>query len=210
MKTDSPVLWITSPPSSPPLKMEEQFVHEVAAPTAAILQREGQGESSTASKPPLTESAVWSELARIMDPEIPVLSLVAMKIIREVRVDGDGVTVLMAPTFVGCPALEYMKNEVRARLTAVGCSKVNIEMSFSPPWSTDMLDEETKEKLRVYGVAPPPEKEGDLVATLALPVACPHCASTSTRMQGAFGATLCKQMFVCNNCKQPFERFKPL
>jgi ring-1,2-phenylacetyl-CoA epoxidase subunit PaaD len=159
---------------------------------------------------PLAESAIWSELAHVMDPEIPVLSLVAMKIIREVRVSDDGVTILMAPTFVGCPAIEHMKNEVRERLTTAGFLKVNIELVFSPPWSTDMLEDETKEKLRVYGIAPPPRKDVDLVATLALPVKCPQCGSQDTRMFNPFGATLCKQMLVCNNCKQPFERFKPV
>lgn len=153
---------------------------------------------------------IWSELEKIQDPEIPVLSLVEMKIIRSVNVEGDEVTVVMSPTFMGCPALEHMKDEVRSRLQALGCKQVNIEMTFSPPWSTDMLEENTLEKLRVYGIAPPPRIEPELTTTLGRPVHCPLCGSKQTRMHSNFGATLCKQMYVCESCKQPFERFKPI
>lgn len=157
-----------------------------------------------------TEKAIWSELATIQDPEIPVLTLVEMKIIRSVKVMGEEVQVVMSPTFIGCPALDHMKEEIRSRLAAIGCGRVKIETTFSPPWSTDMLEPETLEKLRVYGIAPPPKSGEDLAATLARPVACPACGSTDTRMQSPFGATLCKQMYVCGNCRQPFERFKPV
>jgi ring-1,2-phenylacetyl-CoA epoxidase subunit PaaD len=158
----------------------------------------------------LDEQAVWAELAKVQDPEIPVLTLVEMKIIRSVKVESERVTVVLSPTFVGCPALELMKQEIRAHLGAIGCNNVNIEISFSPPWSTDMLDESTLEKLRVYGIAPPGRLEEDLAVTLAKPVQCPFCGSDRTRMQSAFGATLCKQLYVCETCRQPFERFKPV
>lgn len=157
-----------------------------------------------------TEQAIWSALATIPDPEIPVLTLVEMKIIRSVSIDGGEVHVLLSPTFVGCPALEHMKEEIRTRLADIGCGVVSIETTFSPPWTTDLLEPETLEKLRVYGIAPPPKFGHDLSSTLALPVSCPACGSTDTRMQSPFGATLCKQMYVCGNCRQPFERFKPV
>lgn len=156
------------------------------------------------------ESTIWSELEKIQDPEIPVLSLVEMKIIRSAKLEGKEVTVVMSPTFMGCPALEHMKDEIRTRLTALGCVNVRIEMTFSPPWSTDMLEDNTLEKLRAYGIAPPPRVEPELTTTLGRPVHCPLCASQQTRMQSNFGATLCKQMYVCESCKQPFERFKPI
>jgi ring-1,2-phenylacetyl-CoA epoxidase subunit PaaD len=156
------------------------------------------------------QGVLWAELGKIPDPEIPVLTLREMKILREVRVEGDAVVVVMSPTFVGCPALDQMKEEVRQRLGALGVANVRIELTFTPPWSTDMLEPETLEKLRVYGIAPPPRTGEDLVSTLAVPVPCPSCGSTSTRMQSPFGATLCKQMYVCGNCRQPFERFKPV
>ncbi len=158
----------------------------------------------------LSTSAVWSELEKIQDPEIPVLTLVEMKIIRDVKVDEDRVTVIMSPTFIGCPALEHMKSEIRSRLQAIGCDNVSIEITFSPPWSTDMLEESTLEKLRVYGIAPPPRTEPELSVALNRPVSCPSCGSTQTRMQAHFGSTLCKQMYVCEKCTQPFERFKPI
>lgn len=158
----------------------------------------------------ITESLIWSELATIQDPEIPVLSLVEMKIIRSVTVTDDGVFVVMSPTFVGCPALEHMKEEIHARLKALGCAHVKIAMTFSPPWSTDMLEESTLEKLRAYGIAPPPKVAPLLADSLSTPAPCPFCGSEQTRMVSPFGATLCKQLYVCDRCRQPFERFKPV
>lgn len=155
-------------------------------------------------------ATIWQQLAAITDPEIPVVSLVEMKVIRDVQVLNDAVKVVLAPTFVGCPALEQMKAEIRAKLSELGIEDVVIESSFSPPWSTDMLDEEVKEKLRAFGIAPPPKNDGELVAVLNLPVACPFCHSTHTQLESPFGATLCKQIFYCNDCRQSFERFKPI
>jgi ring-1,2-phenylacetyl-CoA epoxidase subunit PaaD len=157
-----------------------------------------------------SEQSIWTELGTIVDPEIPVLTLVEMKIIRAVRVEGEKAVVTISPTFVGCPALDHMKMEIRTRLTAMGFREIAIETTFSPPWSTDMLEGATLEKLRAYGIAPPPRTGDDLAATLALPVHCPSCGSVNTRMQNHFGATLCKQLYVCGNCRQPFERFKPV
>ena len=156
------------------------------------------------------EKEIWAALATIQDPEIPVLTLVEMKIVRAIEAQGKRVRVVMSPTFVGCPALETMKAAVRERLGALGFDDVAIEITFTPPWSTDMLEPATLEKLRVYGVAPPPPIGDDLGASLARPVACPSCGSTNTRVQSLFGATLCKQLFICGNCRQPFERFKPV
>lgn len=158
----------------------------------------------------IDEKVIWEALAKISDPEIPVLSLVEMKIIREVRLDEGDLTVVMSPTFVGCPALDHMKNEIRSRMKDIGIERVRIETTFTPPWSTDMMDEEVKEKLRLFGIAPPPRNEADLATTLARPVCCPFCNSENTRLTSSFGPTLCKQIYFCDNCKQPFERFKPV
>ncbi len=158
----------------------------------------------------LDEKTIWEELGKITDPEIPILSLVEMKILRSVLVTDDGVKVVMSPTFIGCPALDVMKNEIRSRLVALGCEQVTIETTFSPPWSTDMLDDDVKEKLRVFGIAPPPKTGEELVAVLSLPVPCPFCNSSHTHLESAFGATLCKQMFYCDECWQSFDRFKPI
>ncbi len=158
----------------------------------------------------ITETEVWEALGNIHDPEIPVLSLVEMKIIRSVSIAENTVTVVMTPTFVGCPALDQMREEISSTLTRMGFEKVDIRLTFSPPWSTDMLEEHTLEKLRVYGIAPPPKLGEKFQESLDIPVACPFCGSRQTHVKGLFGSTLCKQMVVCDSCKQPFERFKPI
>ena len=157
----------------------------------------------------LDEQAIWQELGKITDPEIPVLSLVDMKIIRRVTIQNDAVSVLISPTFVGCPALEHIKNEIRTRLGELGCSSVEIQTTYSPPWSTDMLDEHVREKLRAFGIAPPAQTS-EIPATFTIPAACPFCGSLHTHMESEFGATLCKQLFYCNDCRQSFERFKTI
>ncbi|MBI5472269.1 MAG: phenylacetate-CoA oxygenase subunit PaaJ [Ignavibacteriae bacterium] len=153
---------------------------------------------------------IWKALGTITDPEIPVLSLVEMKIIRDVQVTRDAIRVVISPTFIGCPALEQMKSEIRARLAGIGFKQVEIETTFAPPWTTELLADDAKEKLRSFGIAPPPGGEGELIALLLLPVACPFCNSQQTRLDSEFGATLCKQIYFCDNCRQPFERFKPI
>lgn len=157
----------------------------------------------------LDEKTIWKELEAITDPEIPVLSLVEMKIIRTVSVHEGKASVLISPTFAGCPAMEHIKDEIRKRLTALGCSEVEIQTTFSPPWSTDMLDTNVREKLREFGIAPPAQST-EIRATLTIPTACPFCGSTNTRMESEFGATLCKQLFYCEGCRQSFERFKTI
>ena len=155
------------------------------------------------------DGAVWRELAKITDPEIPILSLVDMKIIRNITIKHDAVSVTISPTFVGCPALEHIKSEIKTRLADIGCSAVEIQTTYTPPWSTDMLDETVREKLRAFGIAPPAQTT-EIEATLTIPTACPFCGSFDTHMEGEFGATLCKQLFYCDNCRESFERFKTI
>ena len=162
---------------------------------------------------------VWSALSEVCDPEIPVLSLVDLKIIRSVTVEGEKVKVLMTPTFSGCPALNVMKQDVEKRLLSLGFKEVLVEFSYAEQWTTDALDESTREKLRAFGIAPPvylnlpqakEEKEGSLRHALAQPVTCPFCGSEETKLDGFFGSTLCKQLYYCDSCKQSFDRFKPV
>ena len=162
---------------------------------------------------------VWSALSEVCDPEIPVLSLVDLKIIRSVKVEGEKVSVLMTPTFSGCPALNVMKQDVEKRLLSLGFKEVLVEFSYAEQWTTDALDESTREKLRAFGIAPPvylnlpharEEKEGSLHHALAQPVPCPFCGSEETKLDGFFGSTLCKQLYYCDSCKQSFDRFKPV
>ena len=157
-----------------------------------------------------TVEMAWRVLSEISDPEIPVLSLVDLQIIRAVNVEGPTVSVDMTPTFLGCPALEYMKNEIREKLLSAGFERVDVVLKLSPAWSSDLLSEEAREKLRVFGVAPPEKRAATLAETLKKPVACPYCKSYDTRLESSFGPTLCKQIFYCDSCKQSFERFKTL
>lgn len=156
------------------------------------------------------EERVWQALSEISDPEIPVLSLVDMKIIRSVKVEEDAVIVELTPTFSGCPALEMMQQQVRERLVALGFRNVQVDIVRSSDWSTEMLDEAAREKLRRFGIAPPAHKLTDLRTTLNQPVACPYCGSLETHLESPFGPTLCRQIYYCDSCSQSFERFKPL
>ncbi len=159
----------------------------------------------------ISEEKIWTILGEIPDPEIPVLSLVDLNIIKAVECsDREGVTIHLRPTFSGCPALDLMRTQVKSVLESRGIDRVTVRVDISSPWSTDDIPETARQRLLEYGIAPPPMKNGDIERALALPVACPHCGSESTHLDSAFGSTLCKQMFVCDSCRQPFERFKPL
>ena len=156
------------------------------------------------------EEKVWDALAGIVDPEIPVLSIVEMKIVSRVAVEGGAVAVELTPTFIGCPAIGLMKDQIRETLTRLGYADVRVETNFTAPWSTDLLSAEAKEKLRSFCIAHPLPVQIDLGRALGEPVACPFCSSMSTVLESPFGPTLCKQIFYCNACRQSFERFKPL
>ncbi len=161
---------------------------------------------------------VWKALEEVRDPEIPVLSLVDLKIIQSVEVAEDRVKVEMVPTFAGCPALNMMRNEVVAKLQSLGFEHVDVEFTFHRRWSTDDLSEEALKKLRAFGIAPPvrltlPEAENHierLQRAVAQPVVCPFCGSTETKLDAFFGSMLCKQLYFCMTCQQSFDRFKPL
>lgn len=153
---------------------------------------------------------VWKALETVADPEIPVLNLVEMGIVRAVAATDAGVTVTLVPTFSGCPALEVMKRDVREELEARGYRDVRVEVVLSPPWSTDMLSDEARRKLREFGLAPPARHGGLIDLDAQAPTPCPHCGSVDTRLTSAFGSTLCREIYVCDGCREPFEGFKPL
>lgn len=156
-------------------------------------------------------ASVWKLLEAVNDPEIPVVSLVEMGIVRDVMVSPAGdVIVKITPTFSGCPALHTMKEDIVDRLKAAGIDSVTIEMVYSPPWTTDWISDEAREKLRAFGLAPAPRHGGNFEVMLLDAVSCPYCGSTNTSLRNSFGSTLCRMIFYCNACQQPFERFKPL
>lgn len=158
----------------------------------------------------LTPEQVWQILEDVKDPEIPVVSVVEMGIIRHVAVEGESVQVMMTPTFSGCPALELMRREIADRLSQAGVKDVEVKLSNQQAWSSDWITPEGRQKLKQFGLAPPPRHGGNFEIAFQEPVACPYCGSTNTSMKNPFGSTLCRAIYYCNHCQQPFERFKPI
>lgn len=152
---------------------------------------------------------VLAWLDGVPDPEIPVLTITDLGIVREVEVDGDGVTVALAPTYSGCPATEFIERSVVDELTGRGIGHVTIKRQLSPAWTTDWITEAGRQKLRAYGIAPP-EEGGSKRALLrgTREVACPRCESTATALVSEFGSTACKASYRCESCLEPFEYFK--
>lgn len=161
--------------------------------------------------PDPTDRGAWAALESVMDPEVPVLSVVELGIVREVVVEGDDVAVTVTPTYSGCPAMHTIEAEITAALQAAGFRGVTLKTVYSPAWTTDWIAEPAREKLRAYGIAPPERVSSSPLVTLAGPsrqVACPFCGSPDTTLQSEFGATACKSLHVCRACRQPFEHFK--
>jgi len=160
-----------------------------------------------------TLEAVWEALAEVPDPEIPVVSVVDLGLVHTVELDGELLRVELLPTFVGCPALELIRRSVADRLAEMA-PRVEVEMTFAVPWTSDRITPDGRRKLRQSGFAPPgPAAAGDarpLFATIPMrPTAtCPWCGSADTALENLFGPTLCRTMFWCNRCRQPFEQFK--
>lgn len=149
-----------------------------------------------------------------MDPEIPVISVVELGVVRDVSVsyDGTSVHVTITPTYSGCPAMREIESDIRVALENAGATTVTIDTVLAPAWTTDWIGADAKEKLRRYGIAPPaPAEHGGLVVLTRnrAPVECPWCGSHNTRLQSEFGSTACKAIHVCNACRQPFDEFKP-
>jgi ring-1,2-phenylacetyl-CoA epoxidase subunit PaaD len=161
----------------------------------------------------LTAGAVWRALGEVMDPEIPVVSVVDMGIVRGVMVDGASVEVTMTPTFAGCPALDVMRGDIAAAVRRLGAATVVVHVVLSPPWTTEWISEAGREKLRRFGLAPPPRLGGssDAADVAFFDLApCPRCGSTRTHLRNAFGPTLCRMIWYCDDCRDAFEQFKPL
>ena len=145
------------------------------------------------------------------DPELPHVTIGDLGIVRSVEVDGEEVTVVLTPTFTGCPAMDQITADVTAVLRAAGY-RPTVRRSLSPAWSTDWITAEGRRKLAAAGIAPPPDDVAGRGVTVLLdtPVACPRCGSRRTRRQSEFGATACKAPYVCTSCQEPFEGFKPV
>ncbi len=155
---------------------------------------------------------VWEALEEITDPEIPVISLVELGVIKRVAVNGTSVRVELTPTFLGCPALETMQRQVRERLEELGVDPV-VQVVLDDSWSTDRITPAGREKLRAAGFAPPSPRSAGPVTLVQLErgsFRCPWCGSTRTRLENVFGPTPCRSIRYCDACRQPFEQFKTI
>jgi len=159
----------------------------------------------------MTKDEVLLWLEEVKDPEIPVLSLLDLGVITEVDVSNDHVRVEMTPTFVGCPAMDYMRNEVIAVLNKRGISNPEVNVSLKTSWNSDRISEKGRAALKQYGLAPPPGVQHAILDIEILEhAACPRCNGTNTTMRSPFGPTLCRSLHYCNDCREAFEQFKPL
>ena len=149
----------------------------------------------------------WAAAAAVLDPEVPVLTIDDLGILREVTVTDTGVEVVMTPTYSGCPAMDAIREDVVRALDAAGFGEVRVRLVLSPAWTTDWISDAGKAALRAYGIAPP---SGTGPVRLTLGVKCPRCGSLKTREVSHFGSTACKALYVCEDCGEPFDHFKAL
>ncbi|HQQ95029.1 MAG TPA: phenylacetate-CoA oxygenase subunit PaaJ [Bacteroidia bacterium] len=156
-----------------------------------------------------TEQELMNMLGEIPDPEIPVISIVELGVIRGIKQEKDTVEVLITPTYSGCPAMKQMEEDVILKLKSKGLQNVSVKMIYHPTWTTDWLSDQAREKLRVYGIAPPEGKsDKSLLSTHPKSVTCPRCKSRNTEMVSQFGSTACKALYKCRGCLEVFDYFK--
>lgn len=157
-----------------------------------------------------TGSRAWGIVATVADPEIPVLTIEDLGVLRRVEEDGDRVLVELTPTYSGCPAIQAIRDDVRSALRAAGYAAVEVRTVLSPAWSTDWMSAEGARKLREYGIAPPDRPAGAGRTALRMSVKCPRCDSTDTRETARFGSRSCTALHQCQSCLEPFDFFKVL
>lgn len=183
-----------------------------------IAEREAIAEAASRSRGPADLAAAWRALASVPDPEIPVVSIVDLGIVRALERDGDGVVVRVTPTYSGCPATELIMGAIRDALAAIGIA-ARLDVVLAPAWTTDWMSADAKRRLREYGIAPP----GCAIpgaATIDVrgisplrhrreAIPCPRCGSGRTSLTAQFGSTACKALYRCDECLEPFDYFKP-
>ncbi|MBI2269562.1 MAG: phenylacetate-CoA oxygenase subunit PaaJ [Bacteroidetes bacterium] len=159
----------------------------------------------------INKEEIWNCLSQIPDPDIPVISITDLGLVRDVKINKDKVTVSVTPSYSGCPAMQLFKADILSALKTKGLNEVEVKTVYSPPWTTDWISETAKEKMRKHGIAPP-EKVSSEKSVLFLEskkeINCPWCNSKDTKRTSQFGSTPCKALWFCNSCHQPFEYFK--
>ncbi|MDH5474285.1 MAG: phenylacetate-CoA oxygenase subunit PaaJ [Cyclobacteriaceae bacterium] len=159
----------------------------------------------------VTKAEILHWLEEVKDPEIPMLSLIDLGVIRNVEITTNTkVKVTMTPTFTGCPAMEVMKQDVIDTLLNYGIDDPEVEINFKERWKSDLINEKGRTALKKFGLAPPPRDTLIVDIDILQHVECPHCESHDTNMKSPFGPTLCRSLHYCNTCKQAFEQFKPI
>ena len=167
----------------------------------------------TSATSKVTRERLLAVLDTVMDPEVPVLSVVELGIIRDLEVQGDVVKVTVTPTYSGCPAMHVIEREIETALRNNGVASVEIATRHSPAWTTDWMPALAREKLRAYGIAPPGPAAHEAPIAIGRrrqAVRCPYCGSADTETRSEFGSTACKAIHVCRACEQPFEEFKAI
>lgn len=159
----------------------------------------------------VSREQIYNWLEEVSDPEIPVLSVIDLGVVRDAQIINGDWLITITPTYSGCPAMKTMEEDILSKLKEKGISSAKVELVLAPAWSTDWLSENGRIKLREYGIAPP-EHEVDKSVLFAEPtvVPCPKCHSRNTRMVSQFGSTACKALYQCNDCQEPYDYFKCL
>ena len=160
-----------------------------------------------------TQDTAWDVAASVLDPEVPVLTIADLGILRDVEETEDGVVVTITPTYSGCPAMDAIRDDLLAAFARAGRHDVRVEFVLSPAWTTDWMTEDGKRKLLDYGIVPPQRRSFDKLnqrVDLSLTLRCPQCGSPDTRELSRFGSTACKSLWVCNACREPFDHFKAI
>lgn len=154
------------------------------------------------------ERAIWDLAATVVDPEVPVLTIEDLGVLRGVRIDGERVTVDITPTYSGCPAIDAMRDDIVSVLVGAGYDDVAVRTILAPAWTTDWMSEAGRTKLEEFGIAAPVGRTPGGAVNLGLGIRCPHCGSLHTRELSRFGSTSCKALYVCQRCQEPFDYFK--
>ncbi len=157
------------------------------------------------------DNHIWKLFEEIPDPEIPVLSILDLGIVREIASEDDTIVITITPTYSGCPAMNLFEDDIIAKLKENNIENVRVEMTYDPPWTTDWINDEARKRLEDYGIAPPirgSQDKGELFKEGVKNVRCPLCKSTNTKVISQFGSTACKALYKCEDCLEPFDYFK--